>query len=420
MNWKNALVCITGALLLAGCRPTETSQEVYKIHRFENNPYLAEVWWGEDYDPEQAIEVLKNNPLQQAGGCSSWHKGSFHGRNIDWMMRDYATMIVHLPKSDKVKYASVGLIAGNSAVTRDFISNNECIPESMRAFLPATIVDGINECGVAINHNIVPYDGQPYCSEGDLSTMMVCRYVLDNCATAQEAVDLLCTKKVAQTVVKIAHDYSHFLVSDPTCSYVLEWDNNTFVATEFKADGEGNFLSANNYPAIMTNYFVSRAEKYGFKTREFFLQHPEGAGVERADIITSMLPQANTVEDHLNICKAVWYRKFCLGQAPWPTENAGFYGYSAEKGQSYWVEPGTDSIHWMDSDDVYAAAQALLQSEATASYCEDFRQNGDTLVPNNNYWYTQHSVVYDLDNRKGYVIVQEGRFSDEVIEICLK
>jgi len=410
------MVCFSGCKCSSKCE-----KELYKINHFEGNPYVAEVWWGDDYDPEYATEALnkKYNVPQEQGGCSSWRKGNLHGRNIDWMMRDYASLIIHLPKSEKVKYASVGIIAGNPAVNKDFIDENEVIPEELRAVLPASVVDGINECGVTINHNIVPYEGAPYETDGDLASVMVCRYVLDNCATAAEAIELLKSKKVTQAVVKLAHDYSHFFISDPTNSYVVEWINKEFVATEFNNDGNGNFISKNGQTAIMTNYFVALAEKYGFKTNDFFKAHRMGAGIERAEIVDSLIKTAETVEDHLAICKAVWYRPFCLGLTNWITENSGNYGYSEEKGKAYWTYPDGSNIHWMDNDDVYAAAKELFASEVMTDYYADFKANGDTLSKDNSYWYTQHSVVYDIDARKGYIIAQEGLNSADVIEITV-
>lgn len=408
------------AALFTGCKEND-SKEPYQIKLFEGNPYLAEVWWGEDYDPAVATEMLlkKYNAPLEFGGCSSWHKDNFHGRNIDWMMRDYATLIIHLPKSEKVKYASVGLIAGNPLVLKQFLDENTTIPEELRTFLPASVVDGMNECGVAINHNIVPYDEKEYETNGDIASMMVCRYVLDNCASAQEAVEMLGERKVTQALVSIAHDYSHFFISDPTCSYVVEWIDNEFVATEFMADGNGNYVSENGQKAIMTNYFVGAAEKYGFKTNDFFKNHPSGAGIERAEVINEKLETAGTLEDHLDICKAVWYRQFCQGNAFWPTENSGFYGYDAEKDKAYWFYPDASEIHWMDNDDIYAAAVALAGSDNVKPYFDTFNDTGDQITVDNDYWFTQHSVVYDTKALKGYVIVQEGIFSDKVIEISI-
>lgn len=427
MKFNSFNLCIAVALAAitfatTACSNKAAEKELYTIYKFEDNPYVAEVWWGDDYDPQVATEVLNNkyNIPAEFGGCSSWHKDNFHGRNIDWMMRDYVSLIVHLPKTDKVKYASVGLLAGNPAVTKDFIDANESIPEEMRKYLPSSIIDGINECGVTINHNIVPYDGKPYETNGAITTMMVCRYVLDNCATAKEAIELLGSTTVTQAVVKLAHDYSHFFISDPTSSYVVEWIDGEFTATEFKADGNGNYLSANGQTAIMTNYFVGEAEKYGFKTNEFFKNHKMGAGIERAETIDSMLPAAKTWEDHMNICKAVWFRPYCQGLRNWPTENSGSYGYDEKTGKAYWFYPDPSNIHWMSNDDVYAAAVELNNSEETKAYYDTFNESYDEITKDNDYWFTQHSVVYDIAARKGYIIAQEGLSSDKVIEVTVE
>ncbi len=425
-NIKNLLLTAMALMVLGtfgSCTNKIEEYTPYQINRFEDNPYLAEIWWGEDFDFEATKEVLKNkyNAPAEGGGCSSWHKDNFHGRNIDWTMRDFATIIIHMPKSEKVKYASVGLVAGNPVATKDFLDQNTTVPENLRDVLATSIVDGVNECGVAINHNIVPYDGKAYESDGDITSVVVCRYVLDNCATAKEAVELLRSTKVTQAVVKLANDYSHFFISDPNSSYVVEWIDKEFVATEFKADGKGNFLSTEKQqPAIMTNYFVGMAEKYGFKTNEFFKNHAAGAGIERAETIMNMLDSAKTVNDHLDICKAVWFRLFCQGKSEWYTENAGLYGYDETKGKAWWSNADKSVTHWMSDDDVYAAAQELFRSEVMTNYNNDFNTNWDKIDSQNTYWFTQHSVVYDLKACKGYIIMQEALSSPEIIEVSVK
>jgi len=406
---------------MASCTSTPT-HEPYKIYTFEDNPYVAEVWWGDDYDFEASTTFFKNRQLNLKSGCSSWRKDNFHGRNIDWMMQPYVSMIIHLPKGKDVKYASVGITAGSNVINKEFIDNNEYIPEDMRYFVPSMIVDGINEMGVVINHNIVPYDtvdAPEYEQNGDFGSYQICRFVLDNCATAAEAVELLTDKKITQSVVKLANDYSHFQISDPTSSYVLEWINNEFVATEFKDnDGDGIYTSANNQPAIMTNYFVGQAEKYGLATNDFFKAHRCGAGIERAQIINEALPSAKTVEDHFNICRSVWYSQFCSGKTDWISENAGSYGYDEAKDKAYWEYNG--KTHWMDNDDVYAAAKELFACDEFQTYYSDFLNGNNEVKEGNSYWFTQHSVVYDIDAKKGYIIAQEGAYSNEPIEFTVE
>jgi|GEM_PF-2678098 len=408
-------------LQLTSCSNDETidgkKHEAYVLERFSDNPYLAEVWWGEDYDPTYATEFYNKsyNQPTSAGGCSSWHKDNFHGRNLDWMMHDFALLIIHSPKTKKVKYASVKILSGNDKLNKAFLDANTTIPESMRSYLPAGAVDGINECGVVINHNIVPYDGADYEKNGETNSVLVCSLVLDNCATAKEAVALLEKKSVTQAIVAKAHDYSHFMISDKTSSYVVEWTGKEFHSTEFKSDGKGNYLSEKGTPAIMTNYFVWKAEKYGLGTAEYFLNHPEGAGVERFWAIEKQLPEAKTVDDHLKICKSVWYKQFCEGKTDWATENAGFYGYSEAYGKSWWTMDG-QNIHWVDSKNMYDAAKELINSEEMQGYYNDFKANGTQLAPNNEFWHTSHCVVYDTKAKKGYLIMQEGMFSSNVVE----
>lgn len=431
------LVSAACMFMISGCASDNASENTpYKINLFADQPALAEVWMGDDYDPTAARDVVvkrfedlckakhasEGGRNSQGGACSAWHKDNFHGRNIDWNMCDFATIIVHMPKNESkgVKYASISLSTGDPGVNVDFIKNNKEIPEVLRMLIPAVAVDGINECGVSINHNIVPYEGKPCEKNGGLPSPMICRYVLDNCATAREAIDSLGKKSVSQTLVNLAGDYSHFFISDPTSSYAVEWIDGEFTATEFKADGHGNYISASGEPAIMTNYFVGLAEKYGLGTKEFFRNHEKAMGYERALTIKKQLPEAKTVDDHFAICKSVWNRQYCLGETAWYSDLAGNYGYDAVKGKAYWWYPTKEDIHWMDNDDIYAAAKAALTSSEYKQYYTDFKENWDKCVPNNPYWYTQHSVVYDLQNLKGYILMQEGLNSNKIIEISVE
>ena len=443
-NFKSmsALLLATALVSCSGNKPAET-HEAYRINKFENDPYVAEVWWGQDYDEAAAVAYLDGRfhyldtvaatsqeasaieqetassaaTEQPQGLCSSWRKGDYHGRNIDWTMQDFVSLVIHMPKIGD-HHAWVGVIAGASSCNKDLVDQNEMIPEQMRAYLPTMVVDGINDCGVCINHNIVPYDQKlkpAYAETGDIVSSQLVAHVLSNCATAAAAVEEFQNHtKVAQSIVKIAHDYSHFLLSDPTESYVLEWVNNEYVATRFTRAEDDMFRSANGNPAIMTNFFVAEGEKYGVGTQEFYVHHPMAAGVERYNVIAEMLPAAQTEEDHMNICRAVWYKPFCEGDRFWPTENAGNYGLDTEKGKAYWYWPTPDDIHYMETDSIYAAAVEMLGSEGFQSYFVDFKANHNKLEKGNGYWYTQHSVVFNIKERSCAFIGMEGQFCADI------
>lgn len=76
------------------------------------------------------------------------------------------------------------------------------------------MVDGINDAGVAININIVPHQpGTKFNETGDLSSQCVVRYVLDNAGCVEEAITLLGAKTICQSIVKLAGDQTHYMVS---------------------------------------------------------------------------------------------------------------------------------------------------------------------------------------------------------------
>ena len=417
---------------------TPATDETYTIKKFANNPLVAEVWWGQDYSEDAANDFLDNryhyraSSAQKApaltnkdgvGACSSWRKGNYHGRNIDWMMRDNVSLIVHMPKIG-TNHAWVGVIAGSSLASQDMIDQNTVIPDSLRPYLPALVVDGINDAGVCINHNIVPYDMNKkpkYAATGDIASNAVCAYVLSHCGSAKAAVDALRNMAVAQTIVTLAGDYSHFFISDTQESYVVEWIENQFVATNFTQKSGDMYLSPNGNPAIMTNFFVGEAEKYGLHTNAFLKAHPMAEGIERYDIINSKLPDASTEKDHLGICQAVWFSPFCKGDRnTWASECYGSYGYDSTLDKAYWEYPAGSGVHYMENDSIYGAAMALMESGNFDVYYQDFSKGNDKPWSGNPYWYTQHSVVYDLQSHSGALVGMEGMYDDSVIRFSVE
>lgn len=118
---------------------------------------------GSNFDVETTIQLFSGfNVVMPPMGCSSYAENSYYVRNYDYSDKLYdARFIVYKPISG---YASVGF-------SQQILGR----------------LDGMNEKGLVIGLHFV---NEKYAGEGFLATT-ICRLVLDNCATIDEAVELI-------------------------------------------------------------------------------------------------------------------------------------------------------------------------------------------------------------------------------------
>lgn len=406
-------------------------EECYQMVELQKNTAVVK-WNPEDYDFEEGnvycaerfqelVKVKSNenedeneNSVVAAGGCSSWRNGRFHGRNLDWNQMDFACLVVQMPKGDNVKHASVALLNGNTLTTQEFLKKG-VIEDKYKKVLPCLVVDGINDAGVAANVNIVthtPGDKYVY-KEGDLSCLCVVRYVLDNAGSVKEAIQLLKGRKVRQDLVELVGDETHYMISDKDMTAVVEFDNGEMVVTEFNK-GENGFYSENNTPAIMTNLYDFAIERYGIDTDEFYEHHPLSMGVERWKTIEEQYAKAaNSVMDNGVIAQSVWYFKnFMAEKKPWLSENAVPTAYGKDAEGWYFMKDGV-----REARESFKAAETGFwngyMSGYWTKYAETYGKMKDPHVKGNTYWETSHSVVYDLDEKVGYLWPFENFYSED-------
>lgn len=380
-------------------------------------------WDPKDYDfaggNEYYMEHYAIAKEVLAGGCSSWRNGNFHGRNLDWNQANFGCLVIRMPKGNGVKHASVSTLNGLKTVSRAFINNGTLTPEQKK-YLPCLVVDGINDAGVAVNINIVPHDpnntfiGQ---AEGNLSSQCVVRYVLDNAGSVQEALDSLATKSIRQSIVDIAGDETHYMISDPKETAVVEFINREMKVTRFTKQNDG-FYSPKGNPAIMTNMYDYAIEQYGFDNEAIFDAFPYGMGVERWGTIREQYASAKqSVEANLLIAKSVWYfDNFMSRKSPWYTENAvpTVMGKDAE---GWWYKPeGRNSGKVVRAASHQEAVKGFYQALMPSywqRYADNYKKLTDPHVDNNDYWETSHSVIYDVDKKVGYLYPFENRYASD-------
>lgn len=416
---------------LTSCNNKQAEQPAFfKMEPVQENTSIV-LWNPEVYDFETGnqfcISHFKNMgddvAKLAAGACTSWRNGQYHGRNLDWYQADYGCLIVQMPKGGKVKHASVGTVNASTIVTQDFIQQG-VLTDEMRKVLPAATVDGINDAGVAVNINIVPHQPGDYYidEEGDLSCACVVRYVLDNAGSVTEAVDLLKARKVSQSIVRLAGDEAHYMISNVDSTVVVEFPQGEMQVVYFTRNEQG-WYSPNGNPAIMANFYDYAAEQYGVGSDEFYNYHPTAMGVERWLTVKAQYDHAKVdVTSNLAIAQSVWYFKNMMtDKSLWYTENAvAGSGYGKDEQGWYFMAAGQR----VDAQNAQQAMQGYWKANME-SYWKDYElqygQLSDPHVKGNMFWETSHSVVYDLQNKKGYLYPFENFYSQDgnpvVIEI---
>lgn len=370
-----------------------------------------------DYFRKKEQEKKKQEQeLNQSSACTSWRNGNFHGRNLDWYQANYGCIVIKMPKGNGVKYASVGTINSSTIVTQDFV-NAGVLSNEMRQVLPAATTDGINEAGVAININIVPHQpGDPYKGyrEDALCSNAVVRYVLDNAGSVGEAIKLIDKEYVCQSIVNLAGDESHYMISNKDTTAVVEFPQGEMKVTYFKKTDKG-WYSENNNPAIMTNFYDYAAEQYGVGTEAFYDYHPTAMGVERWLTVKDQYDNAkNSVESNLVIAKSVWYYKGLIKEKKlWYTDNAVPESAYGKDAYGWYYFNKKELIRVANAQEAMKGYWDANMQQYWADYENKYGILNDPHVKDNKYWETSHTVIYDIANKKGYLYPFENFYNKE-------
>lgn len=431
-----ALIMSCVILISCGRHGVIVPLEYYAIKQYQ--PFLGETWCTEsNFEKGNAYLLQVYNGCQVGaeagsevrGGCSAFRNGNFHGRNLDWFIRDYAMLVIHIPATEG-RYASVGVVSSCADVNSSLIASG-VVPDSLRDILPVRTTDGINEKGVAVNVNIILKE----CVMGEAGDVLwqregyvpttgngggapvaqaaIPRYILDNCASVDEAIEKVAKLNVVEGVQGVlAAECLHFFVSDCEKSAAFEWYNNQFVVTEYHYDAVSRaYRSAKGMPAIMTNFYNCKLEEVYREGEDWYEPlyeaHPFAMGMERFSLIEEGLSEVNSLkaaENHISkVCFSRFYTSQYEGEL-WYTENAGFYGpysyYPSWEGRiSYWNEKMPGIVERYGSFD--QQMQRIVGREDSYN------------------WYTAYSIVYDLAGRNFVIRPQEGYYDRDWIRFTL-
>lgn len=443
----------------ASCKPKPGADEdkkfpedaLYKITPFEHQPFLGETYIN-DYDYEAGnkflVDAYCNKP---SGACSSYRVANYAARNLDWFIRDYALLVIHTASCKaKNRYASVAILSSNSIITRDFIQGGIVKDEvqrsggktitNFRAICPLYTTDGINEKGLCVNTNIILHED--YVRKGYIANTGVAdkpktsfvslpRYILDNCATADDAVRLCSELNLSQAYTNpLSGADSHIMVSDKNKTVILEWFNNKMVYTEFLPCGN-LFKSPEGMPAIMTNFFNCVGKKHLREDGSIILdsiltEHPYAMGVERYETLRQGLDQVTTLESAQQQIEKVHYSHYYNSGNNWYTENGGvcslvgndwYYptDLALSAGGYRKAEGIVDAIHQICEPGGYQE----LVNNAFGSL-DKRMQDLDRGIECENEWYTELTDIFDINNKELYIMPQEGWYKHEYIKFTLR
>ncbi len=189
------LFSMSGVLLVQGYGPIKTlaslekvdDQPLYVMH-YEGGYLLSlTARYGIQWPVYRQIERLVNPDACTSFVAFGRENDAVFARNFDWAHPSTLVLFTDPPG----RYASAAM------VDLYYLGLNKLqeIPWSRRATLlaaPYAIMDGMNECGLAISQNAVPRRPMPYRRDRpSLISNQVMRVILDHAANVEEALGLL-------------------------------------------------------------------------------------------------------------------------------------------------------------------------------------------------------------------------------------
>ena len=343
-----------------------------------------------DLDYAYANEFFKTiRPTESVGYCSSVRNGNFYGRNFDWLYNDGAEFVIRIDAKNG-RYASLNVASNIDGFDRKLVESGK-YTEKYRV-LPFFTVDGINECGVVVNVNVVPKGGagrnvytDPIIEKRhEMCSKAIPRFVLDNFSTAKEAVEYIrnYVSIFFPNIESFSHYESHFMIGDENETYILEAIDNRL---EYLKVGEGE-----EYPSVMTNFHVNGTQLIDGKvdTSEENKSHVAllGAGLERYNIAVENLDSCDTLEGITELMtKKIKYTNTYLEETDplWYSEMVGSLDLTLESPRE-------------DFGVVFDYARERFRNR------EENKEKGiyDT-------WQTTHTSVYDIANRELHLFMDE-------------
>ena len=396
-----SLAFITSSI--SGCGEKNMTEESGDIQLKPIADHLYETVISSDYD--------WGNEVSAVGGtfsCSGIQMGRYRGRNYDWYYDDTDLCVVHTTVTENRPHASVGV------ADMSFIKGED--GDIQKGKIPFATVDGINDAGVCIQVNVMPYNengelSHTQSTDDDLNGAHVVRLILDFAGSVEEAVELLEQRDIYSAFG--TQEELHWMISGPAGR---EDSSMKTVILEVFPDGLHITDKFVNDIPVMTNFNVSNfdgsCESVGW-----------GLGYERWQILCENASQANSVMGTFDLMEKVFFSKMydLYSDQFWYSE------YALVNLSDYYSEEELKSIIGEDVYNAYMEAAggvyylpALWDGEAsiggdiskTGIIAPAVKKVSDKYNDQNfgtDLWITLETSVYDLENLTLDLSVRESQ-----------
>ena len=354
-----------------------------KLEKISDYFYKIDI---DDYDEDYAYSHTEPI-IKSIGLCSQMRSSNFIGRNYDWYYDNKVTFLVH-SKRTKNHFESYAM--AQCQVTKSDVENNN-YNESYK-ILPFQTTDGINEFGVYAAANVVPkhdYGTTTGTNIGkkDLYNVFIPRFILDNAKTAKEGVELLKNRNIKACIFDSYPTEVHCMICDDASTYIVEFVHNKM---QVMSNQDDEYPDISNNLEIMTNFFEYN---WNGQIKTGYLGNSKeeidetgitkcAAGLERYKLLENAYSGIADKTDMINAMKGVWYTQtYNLETSP------------------YWYSELCEIVPTIN---IYSEESKFdtIKQLAKEQFLNRSRDTAQT-------WQTVHTTVYDLLNKKLYVLTQE-------------
>ena len=353
------------------------------------DPYVNHIYF-DKLNYELAKSHFEENPYVPVGGCTSVLFGgpNLVVRNYDWTYDNTLQWVVSTP-------GTIGIALHPETRLGQFSCSSELsLYKEIAELVPFYLLDGMNHDGLYCSMNVVPIsDSLPFSEKTTPSiekrdricSMMLCRYIIDNFSTAQEAFDYVrdyVEVFPSQSLIDIGYNLHFHIADKSSTSIVMEFINDTVVSvashisTNFNLNG---VALGNELPTIQTHTDGGDApSSIGIQLN--------GQGIERYNMCFNAehYGLVTDITTAFNLAEALYY--------------TGLYRNESNIWYSELTDGDTLTVDSL-SDDFSTAL-----STARGYYSSRHRSSD---IPTT--WETKHAAVYDLSSSDMYVRFLENQ-----------
>lgn len=403
-----AVVSMASAMtFFASCKGNEAKENCFpkQINITENIGGVKDVTFIEvdDYDFDSLVAI---GATMAKGACSEARKGDYVMRNLDWNQYDQATYVVKVAAKEG-RNASLAVCGMNDNVKHG--KSLKGVDPALMNFMMASCLDGMNDKGVYIGVNVVPFqemienksgeqdlldykapEDSPYASRGPLLTAILNRYILDNATSLENARELIEGTSWYEMPANKAMGFKfHWLVATKEGSFVCEFidDKPQFIFAES--------TTSCDYGNVMTNFSNYLMSKYQRLQKE-------GEGYERFEIIKSLYDKAEGIEGAKQMSEATFFSKaytrdFNDPFFPW----SDFASKKHEAKDLMALKDPSKRVKGNPTWDIF--------SEEYNGYLKiwNWREMGWDYNKERTSWFTAHSSIWNLAEKSVILDVEE-------------